>query len=1231
MTKVRTLLDIPDQVRKMDFTVTLTEGVAHPQQTVSSYVVTPRLADAFDHAIGLVHGAMRDARSQASYLHGSFGSGKSHFMALLSLLLADDETAWSRPELHHLRAKYDWIGTKKPLQLQLHMLGKESLEGAIYPAYLEYLDKHHPGAPVPGLFADADLFDNAADTLASMGDAAFFAPMNAGLAADDDADWGTAVASGRWDRVAFDDARKSTDPARRRELLDVLLRTHFKAFRTSARSFKDLDEGLHELTRHAASLGYGAVVLYLDELILRMSMGASDPKWLAEMVQGMVKLVESTHSDRPLPVVSFIARQRDLSEMVGDQLAGAENARLRDMLNHAQGRIGQIDLHNEDLPAIVEKRVLKAKDAAAAKQITTAFDEMKRAAGNAWNTLTAGSYDAAEFRKLYPFSPALVEALVALSSSLQRQRTSIKLLTEILVEHIEDLELGDLVGVGDLFDVLATGDESAQGIMRERFRAALHLYRHELLPMIQETNGTTTPAVCQRLRDDHPVRLGCSNCPQLACRNDNRLVKTLLVGALVPNSNVLRDLTAKRLVELNHGKLKTPIPGQEWKIAAGKLRRWAGQLGQLHVGEQADPQVSIELHGVDLKPIFEQARSADSLAKRQLYVRDLLFEAMGVGKDSESGVDTTVTWRQSKRVGHVRFGNVRRMSADVLRCPEGHDWRLVVDFPFDEPGHGPKEDEGVLEEFREHESSWTLVWLPTFFSKAVNDTLGELVVLGHILDAGKAQLQNYIGHLSLEQQDMAITSMRNLQSQKRAQVFAAMRKAYGLDSSKPDDRDLDPSQRVDKHLHTLQAGLDIQPTLASDLAKALERYVPASLEERYPRHPDFRVPLSSQRLDRVLRFFDDLVDRDDRKLPLDKDGLEDMRGVLGELGFVRTTETAAILRTDGTLQDIEQRRLQKAIDHPTAADVAAWYDPDGKSGLMPEVMAVVVRAYARAMSRTLVHGGGPFPFKPGKPIPGGVVLEKPELPSAAEWSAALEEVGHLFGLTLPGKALHGDNLKLLHAKLREQLDALGPWAGKLVGVLGRWYQALGVPDDSPRRTTALSAETLVATLQGQPAVAQIRALAQYEAKTSRAAVGRSLAHGKQTHDVLDASLVLGVFQQLAGMPGNPEAVHLLEQARIALRKDEVNETLSSRIRQLAEEGQRLVMTPAIPALPAGTAKPSSTGKVVLDQVLQAHGRTAALAAMTEALEAVRRALESGADVVLTGSIRVTTGAHGEDE
>lgn len=250
------------------------------------------------------------------------------------------------------------------------------------------------------------------------------------------------------------------------------------------------------------------------------------------------------------------------------------------------------------------------------------------------------------------------------------------------------------------------------------------------------------------------------------------------------------------------------------------------------------------------------------------------------------------------------------------------------------------------------------------------------------------------------------------------------------------------------------------------------------------------------------------------------------------------------------------------------------------------------------------------------------MLERPELPSTSEWSDALEEAGHTFGIALPGKALHADNLKRFHTDLRGKLDQLGDAAVGLPAALARWCQVLGVPADSPRRITATSAETLVATLQGQPAVAQVRALAAFEAKTSRAAVGRSLASGPTTLAALDVPLNLGVFQQLIAKEGEPAVEHILEQARAVLRKDEVNETLSTRIRQLAEEGQKLLMH----AVAAPDPVPKRVeGRVVFSRELSATGRDDAIAELSAMLEDARAAV-SGAtgEVTLQATIRIAS-------
>ncbi len=88
MTLPKDLIDIPDHIDKGQFVLRLTEGVTDPQAPVAAYVPTPQLVLAFDDALHFIKGSVLGHKSKATYLHGSFGSGKSHFMAILHLILS---------------------------------------------------------------------------------------------------------------------------------------------------------------------------------------------------------------------------------------------------------------------------------------------------------------------------------------------------------------------------------------------------------------------------------------------------------------------------------------------------------------------------------------------------------------------------------------------------------------------------------------------------------------------------------------------------------------------------------------------------------------------------------------------------------------------------------------------------------------------------------------------------------------------------------------------------------------------------------------------------------------------------------------------------------------------------------------------------------------------------------------------------------------------------------------
>ncbi len=114
-------------------------------------------------------------------------------------------------------------------------------------------------------------------------------------------------------------------------------------------------------------------------------------------------------------------------------------------------------------------------------------------------------------------------------------------------------------------------------------------------------------------------------------RNDDRLVKTLLLSSLAEGVEVLRGLTPARLVALNHGTVRSPIAGQESQLVLAKCRHWAGQVGEIKVSDDgANPAVSLHIVGVDTEGILENAKVLDNYGNRIQKVKHILYESLQI-------------------------------------------------------------------------------------------------------------------------------------------------------------------------------------------------------------------------------------------------------------------------------------------------------------------------------------------------------------------------------------------------------------------------------------------------------------------------------------------------------------------------------------------------------------------------------------------------------------------------
>jgi len=114
MTLIKDLIEIPDRVYKDQYVLRLSEGVTRPEETPRDYVLTPELRTCFDAALSMIRIAVTNRTSKAAFLHGSFGTGKSHYMAVLHLILQGNPAARGIVELAPVIQKHnDWLAGKE--------------------------------------------------------------------------------------------------------------------------------------------------------------------------------------------------------------------------------------------------------------------------------------------------------------------------------------------------------------------------------------------------------------------------------------------------------------------------------------------------------------------------------------------------------------------------------------------------------------------------------------------------------------------------------------------------------------------------------------------------------------------------------------------------------------------------------------------------------------------------------------------------------------------------------------------------------------------------------------------------------------------------------------------------------------------------------------------------------------------------------------------------------------
>lgn len=998
---LRDVIDIKTSISTSDFVLKLAEAVTEEgaAHALRDYVVTERLLENFDEALGLIKAALDGHTSKAAYLHGSFGSGKSHFMAVLHALLRGDEAARARKDFDPVLGKHEWLGgdRKKFLLVPYHMLGAKSLEQRVLGGYVSHVKALHPKATTPQVYRTDSLFEDIRSHRQRMGDEAFIqglagadsgdGPVGAGAEGDGD-EWGdefawtpellsTALAAEELDggEVSLDLVNPSTPAELRAKLVHDACATWFPGFARNAaedeHGFISLDAGLAVIAEHAKSLGYHGLILFMDELILWLANRVHDQKFVSREADKITNFVEGADSRRAVPIVSFIARQRDLRELVGEEISGAAEAAIQDSLRLASGRFDTITLEDRNLPQVAHARLLTPKDAEAAAKLDAAFARIKRVGPQVWDVLlgsdegTTGA-DEESFRLTYPFTPAFMDTLVHISSALQRSRTGLKLMGQLLADHRDDATLDNLIPLGDLYPVIADGgDKPFVDSLKVEFQAADKLYRAKLRPHLLATYEITEEDI-ERYRH----RRDSVTDPQLAnrCRGfigDDRLMCTLLLSALAPSVPALRDLTIRRLGALNHGSVLSPIPGAEVGVIRTKVDEWASRFAEIKAtGTDANPGVRLELAGVDVDSVIANADVNNSASNRRALAKRLLAEELGLSLQERLVADELqLVWRGSHRTAEVVFGNI----ADVDDFPD-HEfspsqdglWRIVIDLPYDEGEWGPVEDANRMGTLRTLPGARprTVAWIPTHLSAARFKDFQRLVVIDYALADQRRFDTVYARHLNADNRARAKGLLEGQRESLAKTVKAAFKQAYGCADKKSNDVDVS----FNDHFEPLPDISELRVSIGMSLHAAARHIADKLLAHQFPAHPELDpentgTAVRSADVRTVFGHIRAAAEAGDRQAEIPGKDRAAMRRIGAPLGLGQQKEAYFRLSNRWVDHFGLQARNEGGPGDLSVVQLTEWIDRPAPMGLDPLLAHLIIAAYAEMDDRVWVQGG----------------------------------------------------------------------------------------------------------------------------------------------------------------------------------------------------------------------------------------------------------------------------------
>jgi hypothetical protein len=625
---IRDVIEIPDRKPSLVIKVGEIGMEERRREYVESYVITELIAKELESLVkSIAESAETGFQGIGVWVDGPYGSGKSHFLSFLGLLLQCDEMAWRRLNLSSLDPYLDSLKRYPVFVVPVNALDDpDSFRRNFYRAVERQLERRSlPPVELSSTRKLISEFERQAEAQPLRWDLLFENSLTV------------------TDRENFE-RMKEENPD---ELAGEIRRHVYGDAAVGVMDFYEpMTEGMRKLTEHLRDQGFKALVVLLDEITLLLRGRERD--FQGRTLADINRMLE--HENAALPVWALVSRHIELEDIVGQDAI----AHLRDRFQK------RIEMQAVDLYEVCFRRVLRRRDGGEVIQeaLERNWENLPQEQRRTLAELYGGEGELrSALEKLYPFHPTILDTLVAVTHRLSRERTAISVMYDMLFE-VADEPIGTWLPYARAFDVLFSGGAtSVQG--ENQLLAAWQLVVEKVEPRLEEL-----------FPDDDEIR-----------EKAKIVLRTLVLGQLTDRPRRICDrMTPQVIAALNAAELNRGIPFLAQRELMGILDVFSERIPQIQ--RSGDGRYNVELTiGPDPDEALDRLEVQSLHEEERRVALSVLSDLFPVQSSDGKKIGYQVTWRGTQRRGIIQVQDLSTLSANSLHISSGQEYLILIGLP----------------------------------------------------------------------------------------------------------------------------------------------------------------------------------------------------------------------------------------------------------------------------------------------------------------------------------------------------------------------------------------------------------------------------------------------------------------------------------------------------------------------------------------------------------------------